>query len=509
MCKREKGLALPLVVAFALILAIVGFALLRLAEQEIIQTRIETDKTRAFYYAEAGLAKLQEMLQKPVSLDSLPAEITGSIEGGSYRVIFDFDQLPCYAVSIGTSGSVQKRIRVQPIFLAPLFENAVYSMNLSGSAYAFQLRGTGDPVPFAAPAKGEQGGRDIINGNVFVNGDAYFYEQSSVNPAPTPNLWGLNGDVGATGNIYVLGSASISGEQNSHAPAPTPVDLLSMDYANNNTYNVSQIMAGVSSGRMPAGNPLRDVFIKNPGDRTTECGTTSVNDYFFEPSTGMIGTPDWRDAPSPINAGENVVYYIDGDLWVHSKNDTYGFKMTGKATIVVTGNIHICDNLKYADENSVLGLIALGKYDSFGNLISGGNIYFGDPTFGTMYTFASLMFAANNFLYNINSVSGALGEPKSGFVFNGSFAASNQISINRDWYTKTSEARPAVYKPATSQWVDAVTGTVLTSTQTGTLRHYQMVVNYDDRVRSQQTQPPGLPGGGLVIFAGFSHWEEL
>jgi hypothetical protein len=36
-----------------------------------------------------------------------------------------------------------------------------------------------------------------------------------------------------------------------------------------------------------------------------------------------------------------------------------------------------------------------------------------------------------------------------------------------------------------------------------------MIVNYDDRVRSTETQPPGLPRGGASIFAGFSNWEEL
>lgn len=36
-----------------------------------------------------------------------------------------------------------------------------------------------------------------------------------------------------------------------------------------------------------------------------------------------------------------------------------------------------------------------------------------------------------------------------------------------------------------------------------------MIVNYDDRVRTPSTQPPGLPRGGLKIFAGYSNWEEV
>jgi hypothetical protein len=89
----------------------------------------------------------------------------------------------------------------------------------------------------------------------------------------------------------------------------------------------------------------------------------------------------------------------------------------------------------------------------------------------------------------------------------------NQVSIERDWYTKvtgfTSTPKPARYNTSTSKWVDAETGAALNSTQISSLRHYQMVVNYDDRVRNQQTQPPALPHGGVRIFAGFSNWEEI
>jgi hypothetical protein len=177
---------------------------------------------------------------------------------------------------------------------------------------------------------------------------------------------------------------------------------------------------------------------------------------------------------------------------------------------VVTGNIHICDNLKYADPNSnALGLIALGKYNGTGDLISGGNIYFGDPAYGTMYMCSAMMFAANNFLYNTASTGSTLVEPKSGFIVTGCFSALNQVLINRDWYTSGMTARPAIYNPSTGQWVDAITGTALTATQISGMRHYQMIVNYDARVRSAETRPPGLPTGGTKIFAGFSNWEEL
>jgi hypothetical protein len=516
MCKREKGIVLVAVVAFAIIFAIVGIALIAVAEQEVVQTRIEHQKAEAFYLAEAGLAKMSEILQTPIVGD-LNEVLTGSIDQSSYLVKIDTNLTPCYVISTGTSGTIQKRVRVKAAFLAPPFENAIFAMNNSGTSWAFQLRGTGNPTPYGS---GERGGKDKINGNVFVDGDVFMYEQSQVNPAPAPNRWSLNGDAEATGNISVLGSASVSGATNPDQEEPAPVDLAAMDYANNNTYNVAQIFqgAGITSGYLPSGNPLRNVFMKNPSDRATECSSTSGDDFFFEPSSGFV-TGTEKTGQTPLHAGDNRVYYVDGDVWVHSPQ-TYGFKMDGKVTIVATGDIHISDNIQYKDVNSLLGLVALGKYNGSGQRVSGGNIYFGDPRFGTMYTVGAMMFAANDFLFNTDAVSRRSSEPTTGFTVNGCFAAMNQVLVDRDWYTKrtqnpvthrwSDEPRPAHYNTTTGQWLDAETGTVLTSSESATMRHYQMIVNYDDRVRNQETRPPGLPrGSGTKIFAGFSNWEEL
>ena len=388
-------------------------------------------------------------------------------------------------------------------------------MNNAGGNWALQLRGTGNPV---ASGSGEKGGKDIINGNIFVDGDAFLYEQSMVNQAPAPNQWHLNGDIGATGNISISGSAHVAGATEPHAEEPPPVDVIGMDYAANNTHNVSQIFlnAGVTKGNLPAGNPLRDIFTINPADRGSECSSTTGDDYFLEPVkiTGSLGNQ--KDAPTPLNLGNDRVYYVDGDVWIHSKS-TYGFNVTGKVTIVATGNIHIFDNTKYANADSMLGLVALGKYDSSGNRISGGDIFFGDPRYGTMYTVSGMMFAANDFLYNSDAVSRQSAEPTTGFTVNGCFAAMGKVQVERDWYTKTTtsgnhtttEARAARYDSATGQWVDSLAGTALSSTESGTLKHYQMIVNYDDRIRNPSTRPPGLPRGLGRIFAGFSNWQEL
>jgi hypothetical protein len=506
---KKNGMALIMVLIVTLIFICIGLAILALSEQESILGRIDTDKNRAFYLAEAGLAKMAEKLETPI-VGNLNQVLTGTLEGGTYSVSIDTNLWPCYAVATGTSGTVQKRVRAQAMFLAPPYEDAIWAMNKSGAAYNFILSGTGNPT---STGSGNKGGKDIINGDLFVNGNAYLFEQSAIGAAPAPNTYNLPGNLEATGNISVAGSASVAGSVNPNAPAPAGfslTDLINMNYAANNTYNVSQefTTAGVSSGFLPSGNALRDVFVKNPSDRAAECASTTGNDYFFEPSSGFVGGT-WNTAPTPLHAGSNRIYYLDGDLWVHSKNGTYGFTMDGKVTIVVTGNIHISDNLVYKDSSSMLGLVALGKYDSSGNLISGGNIYFGDPTFGTLYEFSGMMFAANNFSYNMTMTGAWSTEPKSGFIINGSFAAVNQVSVIRNWYTSGTTAKPASYNSSTGKWVDTQTGTALTASQVAQMRHYQMIVNYDERVRNPDSRPPGLPTGGTKIFAGFNKWEEL
>ncbi len=515
--KSEGGIVLVAVMVFTLILTILGFSVLSVADSEIVLTRKDINKTRAFYLAEAGVEILNTRLRNGIfgNIEDTP------LGGGSYRIDYYSGANPPYAIVTGKVGPQEKKIKVEASFLAPPYEYGIYAGGADGEDWTLQLRGEGEPV---IVVKGDSGGKDIISGNLFVNGDVALYDESRVNPALSPNPYGLNGDVEATGDVDRESTATISGLITENAPLRDPPDLLGMNYAVNNTHNVSQIFASSSvdsRGRLPVGNPLRDVFAKNPTyDRAAECASTDGDDYFFEPSDGFVpggGSSDpnrWMKAPTPLHAGTDRIYYIDGNLWVNSKSDTYGFNMDGKATIVVTGNIYICDNLKYADADSVLGLVALGEYDTNGDLI-GGNVIFGDPVYGTMYTCSAMMFAANNFLFNSKSLGNFPKEPESGFILNGNLSALNKVSLERDWYTKTTssypytQARPARYDHPSEIWVDAVTGAALSQGERETVRHYRMILNYDDRVRTWLTQPPGLPRGVGTIFDGLRNWEEL
>ncbi len=513
---KHKGLILTIVTAIIVILSITAAVMLAMAGQESVLSRIEADKTKAFYLAEAGIGKMKEELkQQQVNYGRIENDIIiveGSLESGNYYAKIDLSQSPCFVISTGTTKNIKKSIQAKPIFLAYPLEQAIYANNDSSVSWSLQLRGKGSPVS-VGPFGKEQGGKDIVNGNIFIDGDVYLFEESSVNAAPLPNTYNLSGDIEATGDIFIKDSAKISGKTTPKSKEKDLADLKGMNYAVNNTHNVARIFEkeGLDTGYLSAKNELRNVFVKNPSDRTAECKTTSGDDYFFEPSSGFVtGGPKTGD--TPLDAGENRVYYIDGNVWIHSY-PTYGFKMKGKVTIVATGDIHICDNLQYKDKDSILGLVALGKYNEDGKLASGGNIRFGDAIYGNMGMFSAMMFAANDFTFNTNRITNRAAEPDSGFTVNGCFVAMGQVSIERDWYNKrvgtAIEKRPAKYDPKTGRWVDSATDIPLSAVEIGSIRHYQMQINYDDRVRNPETQPPGLPKGGSNIFSGFTDWTEL
>ena len=505
--KSEKGLALFAVVVFMSLFILLGFSILDLAKSEIVMTQKELNSTQAFYAAEAGLAQMATNLYGQDFKD-----ISETVLGDAkYQVELHMDADPPYVIATGTAGLEVKKIKAEMSFLAPPYEHAVYAGNISASNWRFSLRGTGTPK-YSGRSGREVGGKDIVNGNIYVNGNANLYEESSVNPSPLGNY---NGDIELTGKAEILDKASVSGKVNEGAAVKSLPSLADMNYAVNNTHNVSEIFkdAGVDWGYLPSNNELYDVVVKNPTNRRSECNTTKGDDYFLEPARVSNTGGTQKDAKTPLDLGENRIYYVDGDVWVHSPS-TFGFLVEGKVTVVATGDIHISDNIKYANDNSLLGLVALGKYDSSGNLISGGNIYFGDPRFGTLYTASAFMFAADSFLYNTDSVSRSSAEPTSGVEIFGNLNALNQVSVERDWYQPSGRtsavSRPAYYDSDTDQWVDLETKKALSSREINSINHYQMTITYDDRVRSYETQPPGLPKDreGL-IFGGLKSWEEL
>jgi hypothetical protein len=501
---RRRGAILGVVLVVVGLVSFIGMGLLELAARDAEEASKALLNARAFWMAEAGVQRITKRL-----FDQLNGDVGNQTLGrGSYQVWLYDAADPPYAIARGRAGGVERYIRVNLAYLADPYEEAVFGAGESSKEWVLDLRGTGDPN------HKDVGGRDIINGNVFVGGDFFMAGESEVNAAPPPNTYSLNGDVEAVGSITIGPDASVDGNQMPGATPRTAPDLRAMDYANNNSYSINQIFddLGIFSGHLPVGHPLRDVVVKNPVNRGAECASTPGDDFFFEP-VNINSSGGSKDARTPLDLGDGKIYYVDGDAWFHSYN-TWGFKVEGQATIVTTGDMHISDNIKYKDSSSLLGLVALGEYDLLGNLDRGGDIYFGDPQFGTLFTVDAFMFAGNDFLYNTRVNGGGQAEPVSGFEVFGNFAAVNRVVVNRDWYKPEGQAggvrRPAVYQHATGEWVDFHDPTrILTAAEIADMKHYQMKVTYDERIWKSATQPPGLPRGEGTIYGGMTGWQEI
>jgi len=172
--------------------------------------------------------------------------------------------------------------------------------------------------------------------------------------------------------------------------------------------------------------------------------------------------------------GNRKLYYIDGNLWVHNLSAMsleFADPSNGSGvqiTLVVKGNIYISDNIFIKDKNKD-GIALIALKDSA--VKDSGNIYFGDPTFGTLEHMSAFMYAENNFYDNNLSATGS-----AVVSVDGNMTAGNQVSINRDSGTQ----------------------------------HSKLTVNFDARVSTKQITLPGLPKAtatqtGLKI----SLWREV
>ena len=100
-----------------------------------------------------------------------------------------------------------------------------------------------------------------------------------------------------------------------------------------------------------------------------------------------------------------------------------------------------------------------------------GNVYFGDPTFGTLEEMHAFMYAENNFYDNNLS---ATGSARVKLV--GNMTAGNQVNINRDVGTQ----------------------------------HSKLTVNFDDRIATGALSMPGLPhSSGADAAYAVTMWREI
>ncbi len=437
-----------------------------------LQSRRERDGTvtehRALLAADAGVAHALVNLTADNPANLGDAENPMAFGGGSYfATIADNGDGSFTVVSTGSQASEAAAVEA---VIAPdgggVFTNAVFAGNSSEDpAYDLEFGGTGTQA-------------DNIIGDVYSGGN--------VLATGTPDFDGI---VRADGTI-----TGTSGEEGVSQPIP---DLASMNYASSADFDVASLFssatygadiwgnnAGGNAWQLPEANPAH-IFRKNPSNRSAQLASTVKDDYFLEDpyETVTVGSnPDGSDAyqfsfsgigGEPGVSSNGKVFYIDGNLWLNNtKTYSLGIGNTVSSgvqvTFVVNGNVYLSDNLFYKNGNDGLAFIAMkdpGEEDS-------GNIYFGDPNFGTLKLLNAFMYAENDFYDNNLSASGS-----STVTLNGNMSAGNQVLIQRD------------------------NGTNYT----------KLTVDFDDRISTGAISMPGIPGNAGAGGDVFSviHWRRV
>ncbi len=464
---RERGSSLVTVIVLTAIITTFAGAALVFTSSAIDESEHQKEELRAFYLAEAAVSEgLSHLAMARNSGQEVSAyvgtETNPRMMGGDHWTTIHTGTDGTYTIiATGSAGGAQRTIEVvaEPIPPGP-FDHSMFAGNFSNDpAYGLSLGGHGSQA-------------DRIVGNVYSGGDVTFDGDSSI-----------DGELRAGGTI-----TGAAGQEGVSMELPQVLDV---DYEHFHDYNVAQLFEssnrtsnslGGTADQLDASNPAH-IFRRNPSDRTSDTNSTAKDDYFLEDPYESIGVDraqtgsDATQVSLPGSAN-NSVFYIDGNLWIHNRR-TLSMKIrnTGqdptRVTFVVKGNIYFSDNLFYENpaEDGV-GFISLVDE----NVEDSGNIYFGDPVFGTMRFAESLLFAENNFVDNNLDRSGT-----AEVILRGNMTAGNQVAINRDY-------------------IDGA----------GNQYHTRLDLAFDPRQASGQLNLPGIPNGadhptGFRVGA----WREI
>lgn len=456
--RRGGALVISLLVAAAL--AAVAAAAFTLSVSQNAEVSSQAQELRALNVAEAGLTESIRRVAVAVSnLDPVPAAVDSEADGvaaktGSWSsTIVDNGDGTYTITSTGLVGGARRDVQaVVREIENGVFDHAIFAGNSSGDpAYDLRLSGSG-------------GQADNIIGDVYSGNDLTVADDATV-----------SGDASATGVI-----TGMAGEEGARRPIP---DIAGMNYEVNHDYDVAAMFAasatpgssplGGTAMQLPASNPAH-IFRLNPNDRLAEINGTAKDDYFLEdPTMPVFDFTAWNGnrghtvrlsgtmGTAGVNS-TNKVFYIDGNLWVHNK--PWGRMMLSAAggarvTFVVKGNIYFSDDVLLGDpDHDGLAFIAIEDDQE----PDSGNIYLGDPRYGTIERMYAFLYAQNNFYDNNLDAAGS----KIVELF-GNMTAGNHVSIQRD-YTKAD----------------------------GTVEHSKLTVDFDDRISTGALELPGLPRSG-------------
>jgi len=467
--QRGSALIVSLIIVFVLSMIATAALVVNVSNKNAISAI--GNRTRAMYMAETGLSEALLQLATitnrtgggplvPLMVGSKNAPTKR--EGGRFWYDINPNADGTYTVtSSGAAALATRRIRavLQPD--ESVFDHAIFAGNSDNDpAYALKLSGTGAAA-------------DQITGDIYSAGDI-----------------DITGDAGVAGDI--MSGGTITGAPGNEGVNRRIPDIAAMDYATNNDFDVAAMFGaaswqssslGGSAYQLPDSSPAH-IFRKDPDDRASETSSTAKSDYFLEDpyeAASVSGTHTLSLSGVMGNAGPSgtdKVYYIDGNLWVH--NRPYGklkFKNTdaegARITFVVKGNVYFSDDILLDDETKdAVAFIAI-KDDAHKD---SGNIYMGDPRYGTLDDMQAYLYAENNFYDNNLSASGS-----SEVTIKGNMTAGNHVAINRDFVKSD-----------------------------GTVAHSKLTIDFDDRISTGAIELPGLPGAaGSIEGYTVVLWHEI
>ncbi len=418
----ERGHLMLMAIVLVVVIMVLGFSSVNAVSTAKTEHGGNQARMQRLYLAESGLdaaiADLRSGGTGALGTEAAPLQLG---QGAFWTTCVDHADGTYTIVARGIYANGVRAIQGRVRKSDPVFHHAVFAGNSSEDPnYTMKFGGTGTQADSVA-------GGVYSGGDILVEGDA-----------------SLPGEVRAEGTITgTTGTAGVSQPgfdfRGIDFEGPSTIDVAA-EFAAGATA-VSDDAGGIAD-QLPVTNPAH-IFRRNPDDRLTEIGGTTKNDYFLEDPYEVVGVDSSDDGSDPyyfsIDDGSGAtrrVYYIDGNLWIHNR-PTLSFKLrtaagTGvQVTFVVRGNITFSDSVRLDDPSKdALAFIALEDPD----VEDSGNIYFGDPTGGTLKYMQAYMYAEKDFLdVNLD----ASGSKEVTVV--GAMTAGNHVAIERTYGTAHSK----------------------------------------------------------------------
>ncbi len=382
---EERGHLLLLAVILIVVVMVMGFSSVSAVGSAKGEHGSAQARMKRLYLAESGLdAAMADLRTGGTGTLGGPTLPIALGQGAFWTVTTDLGDGVYRIVSRGQYAGgvrvVQGRVRRSN----PVFHHAVFAGNSSEDPnYTMEFGGSGSQADAIT-------GGVYSGGNIEVTGDA-----------------ALTGDVRADGTITgTTGTAGVS---------QPGFDFRGVDFGGAGVIDVAAEFsaqgaaasadAGGTADQVPETNPAH-IFRRNPDDRLTEINGTTKNDYFLEDPYEPMAGDDSNDGSDPyrvtIDDGSGTTrraYYIDGNLWIHNKStlglrlDTMGASGV-QVTFVVRGNITFSDSIRLSDlDKDAVAFVALKDPD----VPDSGNVYLGDPAYGTLKEVHGYLYAENDF----------------------------------------------------------------------------------------------------------------